>query len=130
MTHSFLSISLAKARRDQMKLQQFFQTMEYLRKELGGEYAPQQLSILLLVSMRPGITHNELSAALNMPQGTVSRNVTKLCSRKHPKTGREIGYGLVENRMDELYDSRRNAVHLTVKGKQFIAKIKSAIGGD
>lgn len=110
-----------------MKLQAFFKIQEMLRKEFGGEYAPQQLSIFLLVALRPGITHTEIMSALDMPQGTVSRNIAKLTLRRHPDTGREMGYGLVENRTDELYDARRNAVYLTAKGKQLIQRLKTAI---
>ena len=108
-----------------MKLHEFFKLQEIIRRELGGEYAPQQLSILLLVSLRPGITHNEIADKLKMAQGSVSRNVSKLAKRVTEHSG--VGYGLVENRQDKVYDTRRSAVWLTTEGKQLVAKIKKAI---
>lgn len=108
-----------------MKLHEFLKLQEALRRELGGEYAPQQLSILLLAALRPGITHNEIAEHLNLSQGSVSRNVSKLANRTTVHSGE--GYGLVENRPDEVIDSRRSAVWLTSEGNQFIAKIKKAI---
>jgi len=110
-----------------MKAHQFLRVQEMIRKELGGDYAPQQLSILVLVSLREGITHTEIANVLNMPQGTVSRNVSKLALRRSRNGGNLVGYGLVENREDLVYDPRRKAVYLTEKGKELMDKIERAI---
>jgi DNA-binding MarR family transcriptional regulator len=109
-----------------MKVHEFIKVMEFIRKEFGRKYAPQQLSFLMLVSLRGGITHNEIALKLQMPQASVSRNVTKLASGTTGYSG--VGYGLVENRPDEVFDSRRNAVWLTPNGEEFVAKIKKMIG--
>jgi DNA-binding MarR family transcriptional regulator len=110
----------------------FFAVLEMIRKEMGGDYAPQQLSILLLCFLRSGITHGEIGEMLSMTQASVSRNVTRLSAktvqdeRGNPK---QKGFGLAENRQDEMIDTRRSAVFLTKKGEQFLAKIQRALKG-
>jgi DNA-binding MarR family transcriptional regulator len=108
-----------------MKIHEFLKLMETIRADMGGEYAPQQLAILLLSAVRPGITHNEIADVLKLSQGAISRNVTKLSSKDTDHSG--IGKGLVEKRSDEVYDSRRSAIWLTDEGKALINKIKKAI---
>ena len=97
-----------------MKILELYHCLESIRRELGGDYAPQQLSILLLCSVNEGITHPDLAQYLNMPQPTVSRNVRKL----------ELGYEFVLKRDEVSAGTRRNAVYLTEKGKAFVKRIK------
>lgn len=98
-----------------MKLLELYTLLEMIRRELGGDYAPQQLTILLLCAVNNGITQADLAQHLNMPQPTVSRNVRKL----------EGGYGFVITKDDFEIGYRRKAVFVTDKGKSFIARIKT-----
>ena len=100
-----------------MKILELYHCLESIRRELGGDYAPQQLSILLLCSINEGITHPDLAQHLRMPQPTVSRNVKKL----------QQGYKFVMNRDEVSSGARRNAVYLTDKGKAFVNRIKTMI---
>lgn len=97
-----------------------------VRELVHPEIPAQQLAILYLVAQRPGITHTEIGTILEMPQGTVSRNVQKLAIKVVEKVrgpAETYGYGLVENRPDYRTDPRRNAVYLTKKGEQVIADL-------
>lgn len=98
-----------------MDFQILYNTLELVRKELSKAIPAQQLSIFLAVVLNPGITQTEISENLDMPQGTVSRNVSQL----------ENGYGLVVTRPDTSIDTRRVAVWLTKKGEALRDKIAS-----
>jgi len=100
-----------------MKILELYHCLESIRRELGGDYAPQQLSILLLASVNEGITHPDLAKHLNMPQPTVSRNCHKL----------EEGYGFIKILDNFDIGYRRKAVHLTEPGKAFVKRIKTMI---
>jgi DNA-binding MarR family transcriptional regulator len=106
-----------------MKLMQLVKMLEFVRKEFSGDYSPLQFSVLLYAEMRPGITQTELCQILNVNQGTISRACKRLSSDTMPRG--ESGYGLVDNRPDEVYDARRLAVYLTPAGKDFMAKVKN-----
>lgn len=100
-----------------MKILELYNCLESIRRELEGDYAPQQLSILLLCSVNEGITHPDLAKHLDMPQPTVSRNCKKL----------EEGYGFVVVRDNFDIGYRRKAVYLTEKGRAFANRIKTMI---
>ena len=100
-----------------MKIIELYSLLEMIRRELGGDYAPQQLSILLITAVNEGITQSDLAKHLNMPQPTVSRNVKKL----------EDGYEFVVTKDDFGIGYRRKAVFMTEKGKSFVARIKTMI---
>jgi DNA-binding MarR family transcriptional regulator len=97
---------------------------------MGGEYTPQQLEILLLCYIQPGITQTEISQKLKMPQPSVSRNCLKLGKKavKGPQ-GRFkiIGAGLLQMREDEIYDNRRYACWLTDAGRKLIEKVLDVV---
>ena len=111
-----------------MDIKDFFTVMEKIRSELEGDYAPTQLSVLLMCYIRPGVTHPELSQLLNLPQATISRAVARLSKavKKHPDRT-YTGRGLVENRADEVHDSRRKAVFLTKDGERLVKYIETLI---
>lgn len=99
---------------------------EKVRELIHPEIPAQQLAILFRVAQEPGVTHTDLGRDLDMPQGSVSRNVQKLAIKLVSKVrgpSESYGYGLVENRPDYKTDSRRNAVYLTNKGELVIADL-------
>jgi len=99
-----------------MKLLELYNVLEMIRREFKGDYAPQQLSILLLCAVNSGITQPEIGKLLSMPQPTVSRNSKKLEQK-----------GLVNQRKDTMVDTRRSAVSLTKEGEALINRIKLMI---
>lgn len=106
-----------------MELFRLVKLLEWIRRDhFGGDYAPIHISILLYAGLRPGITQTELAQLLNVNQGTVSRACKRLSAEALPRG--ESGYGLVEMKADEVYDSRRLAVHLTASGKDFFDRVK------
>ncbi|NIT54782.1 MAG: hypothetical protein GWN00_00610 [Aliifodinibius sp.] len=109
-----------------VKADKLFKVLNRIRAEMGGEYTPQQLEILLLCYVRPGITQTEISQILDMPQASVSRNCLKLGKKavKNPQ-GRfkVVGAGLIQTRQDEVYDSRRYACWLTEDGTALVEKV-------
>ncbi len=89
----------------------------------------QHLAMLLQVAINEGITQTEISETISMPQGTTSRNVSKLSSRiVKNRQGKwvEDGYCLLETRPD-VDESRRHAVYLTNKGKQFFKDLENML---
>jgi len=99
--------------------------IELLRKQLNKDLPSQHIALLLAVARQPGITMPELCEKLDMPQGTVSRNV-KLLSHFCDKTGRDNvkkkGYGLLQT--DQASTNRYQlAVFLTVEGDRLVQKI-------
>lgn len=114
-----------------MLLESYFNVRQFIRKEIHAEFNPQQESIFLVVCMNDGITQPEICEALDMPQGTVSRNILRLSDNyvKDPRTGayKQVGYGLVDSRQDEVIDSRRRSVFLTKKGKAIKARLEELL---
>ena len=100
-----------------MKILELYNCLEMIRREFRGDYAPQQLSILLIVAAEPGITQPDLAKLLMMPQPTVSRNCKKLAE----------GYGLVVIKDNFEFNYRRRELHLTKDGESLIARIKTMI---
>ena len=101
--------------------------IELLRKQLNKDLPSQHIALLLAVAQEPGITMPELCKRLDMPQGTVSRNV-KLMSHYADKNGdaAKKGYGLLET---EPATSNRYqlAVSLTAEGERLIQKLVKAM---
>ena len=100
--------------------------INFIRKEIYTEFALPQLELFLLVVENEGISHTNLSQMLNMSQPAVSRNVNKLASKVVKRSDGsydKVGYGLLENRPDEV-DSRRFNVFLTSKGIEFAKNLK------
>ena len=102
--------------------------IELLRKQLNKDLPSQHIALLLAVARRPGITMPELCHELDMPQGTVSRNV-KLMSHYCDKKGDGVtkkGYGLLET--DQAPTNRYQlAVSLTPEGERLVEKLVQAM---
>ena len=104
--------------------------VEHLRKNVNKDLPSQHIAIYLAVVQNPGITMPELIRQLDMPQGTLSRNV-KILSRflenSKGKTGLK-GYDLV---FTEPVQNGRHAlsVHLTARGRALAVEIAEILGG-
>lgn len=104
--------------------------MELLRKRVHKEMPIQHIVLLLTVAEHPGITMPELTATLEMPQGTVSRNVKVLSSYVEWEDGvaRCRGRNLLRTLPDP--DNRHVlAVHLTGRGEALIQELARTVGG-
>jgi len=88
----------------------------------------QQLAIIQLVAQNPGITQPEIQRALNMPQGTCSRNCSRLSVHVVKRKGdwTDVGYGLLS--LKETHDSSGAiACFLSDKGEKFWQALLDAI---
>ena len=106
------------------ELSKLYNGVQFIRTHLNHEMQMQQLAILLRVSLFPGITYPELSAALGLTGASVSRN-TKALSTYLVK-GEKQGLGLVESRPD-MAERRRYACFLTKKGEQVLKQLEEAM---
>lgn len=111
-----------------MKIDQLREIIEFIRKTIHRDFAMPQLSILLLVAENEGISQPDISKRLDMPQASVSRNVTKLCKKLvTQRTGTvNRGYELCEISPDPA-EPRRLNVFLTNKGKKFIEELRTML---
>lgn len=83
----------------------------YTKDELVGT----QLMIFLAVAQKEGMEMQELSAYVEKPQGSLSRNIKKLSIYKD-NNGNKAGHDLLDVRPS--YNNRRAlAVHLSQKGR-------------
>ena len=98
-----------------------YSMVEIFRKHLSRQLPSQHISILLLVALRPGISQADLGHELQMPQGTVSRNVKLLSSYfEQGRRGRQSkGYGLLKTQ-PLSHKSAALGVHLTEKGEDLM----------
>ena len=123
---SVVDITIIKGRDMNQKISKLLKVLQLIRNEISVDIPVQQIAILLLVSQRKPndpISMPEIKLALNMPQGSVSRNVRMLSRFTDSKKGSFRGYDLVETRPD-MYERRRLSVSLTEKGKKLVAKIE------
>ena len=105
--------------------------IDILRKQLNKDLPSQHIAILLAVAQQPGITMPELCRLLDMPQGTVSRNV-KLMSYYFDKSNggqARKGYGLLET--DQATANRYQlSVFLTTEGERLMKRLIMTMGDD
>lgn len=108
--------------------------MELLRQKISKELPIQHIVLLLKVAEKPGITMPELSDVLDMPQGTVSRNVKVLSHYGERTEGQEgkpskfevKGYDLLRVEPD-MYNRKSLAVYLTKKGEEIVEKFGASL---
>jgi len=101
--------------------------LSFVRNEINSDMALPQLAILLQVHMEEGITMVTLAKRLNMPQGSVSRNLKAL--GQWMEHGRDLkGYNLIDLKPD-LYDRKRLACFLSPHGKEVCAKLIEIMEG-
>jgi DNA-binding MarR family transcriptional regulator len=107
------------------ELTRLAQIIELLRKQLNKDLPSQHIALLLAVAQQPGITMPELCEQLDMPQGTVSRNVklmSHFCDKKGSNGVTKKGYGLLET--DQAPSNRYQlAVFLTAEGERLVQKM-------
>ena len=86
-----------------------------LRTELNKDLPIQHIALILAVVQLPGISMQDLMEQLNMPQGSVSRNVKLLSDH-------ERGYGLLSTIQNEIR-RKQVVVYPTQKCLDLIEKI-------
>ncbi|MCF6180010.1 MAG: MarR family winged helix-turn-helix transcriptional regulator [Geopsychrobacter sp.] len=110
------------------EIHRLFEAVELLRKSVKKDMPSQHISILLTVSQRPGITMLELCQILEMPQGTLSRNIKILSHFLVRENGvaKGGGLGLLYTEQD-LDNPHTLAVFLTDKGRTVVAELACTI---
>lgn len=105
--------------------------MELLRKRVNKGMPGQQMCLLLTVAVRPGVTMQELTRLLDMPQGSVSRNIKALSYYREHENGvsKLKGRGLLYTSPAEN-GSHALAVYLTPLGKKVIGEIGQVLRKD
>lgn len=103
----------------------FAKAVTYIRDNINKDFAIQQLAIYLLVSQNQGITMTEISDRLNMPQGTVSRNVKEL-TQYIDKFKNNCGYDLIRVEPD-MVERRRLACYLSRKGNRLMKELEDIL---
>lgn len=112
------------------RIQPLFDVLQLLRSRVNRDLPIQQALLLLAVAERPGVTMPELMQLLNMPQGTVSRNVKALSHSVSLQNGIAVprGYGLLRT-MPSVDNRQVLAVYLTVRGEVLIDEVASLLVG-
>jgi len=108
------------------EISRMFAALEFLRRRLNKGMPSQHVALLLAVAENPGITMPELCRLLDMPQGTVSRNVKVLShyvERGEDGVARPKGHGLLRTQPDRE-NALALAVHLTGKGEAMVNEIR------
>lgn len=110
---------------------QILAAIELLRKRVNKEMPSQHIVLLLTVADNPGITMPELSRVLDMPQGTVSRNVKVLSSYvDHEKDSfKQKGHNLLRTQPDNS-DVYCLAVYLTGRGELLMKELITTLYPD
>jgi len=102
--------------------------MELLRKRVNKAMPSQHIALFLAVAENPGITMPELMDFLDMPQGTVSRNVKLLSNYVEQEAGvtRRKGHNLLRTQPDP--ENRQVlAVHVTGKGHALLKELAGTL---
>ncbi|MHB8708577.1 MAG: MarR family winged helix-turn-helix transcriptional regulator [Desulfuromonadales bacterium] len=113
------------------KIDNLLRALHFLRNRISRDLPIQHAALLLTVARYPGITMPELMQALDMPQGTVSRNVKVLSHSVVWQNGIAVprGYGLL--RTQPSVDNRQMlAVYLTGRGEALIEEVSRLLGND
>jgi DNA-binding MarR family transcriptional regulator len=85
-----------------------------------------QLTLLLIIGARPGITTNALMATSGVGQSSISRNIAALSS--HHRRG-YLGHDFVEAAAD-LREPRRYTYRLNDRGHRFLSSLLAILGRD
>ena len=103
----------------QSNLYQLYKALMHIRTDVDPDMPIQQLLIFLEVCLQEGITMTELGEHLDMPSGTVSRNV-KVMSKYVVDNGhkKEIKGADLFVLQRDLEERRRLGAYLTTKGKR------------
>ena len=111
------------------EIARFAASVQILRQSLSKELPSQQIVLFLTVVQRPGITMPELCRQLNMPQGSVSRNIKALSDYAERVDGVLVtkGYGLVKTEPDR-FNPHCLAVYPTAKGQRLAHSLATVLG--
>ena len=115
-----------------MEIKKLRHAIEFIRGAVFNDIAIGQLVMFLYIADHEGVTQPELSEALEMSQGAVSRNCAKLSTKLVESKSfdaspgseyEERGYDLIEQRQDSI-DSRRKALFLSDLGRKVIEELR------
>lgn len=103
------------------EISQLWAALGVLRHHVHKELPLQHITLLLAVSEHPGITMPELMKLLDMPQGSLSRNVKALSRYIEREKGVAVsrGYDLLRTERDPR-QRRVLTVYLTSRGEALI----------
>jgi DNA-binding MarR family transcriptional regulator len=107
----------------------FVRGIDLFRTEIFQELPLQQLKMVLCVADNEGMNQQDFQEILGVPQGTVSRNLSKLGLKVVEMDNgemKDVGYGLLEVYPDPK-EPKRNCVYLTKKGRAFVNQLKSIL---
>ena len=109
-------------------LAKMLRAVEMLRRRVHKAMPSQHLSLLLAVADCPGITMPELGRVLNMPQGTVSRNVKVLSHYVEREAGgvQPKGRNLLRTQPDPG-NPHCLAVFLTGRGEAVVEELRAIL---
>jgi len=113
------------------KIRCLLEALQLLRCRVNRDLPIQHVVLLLTVARHPGITMPELVQTLDMPQGTVSRNVKVLSHSVDWQNGIAVprGYGLL--RTQPSVDNRQMlAVYLTGRGEALVEEVARLFDGE
>jgi len=110
------------------ELTRVLKAVEMLRKRVHKAMPTQHLSLLLTVADNPGVTMPELGQLLDMPQGTVSRNVKVLSHYVEREAGslQPKGRNLLRTQPD-LHNPHCLAVYLTGRGEAVVEELRAIL---
>lgn len=112
-----------------MRMDNLFESLEYLKTLFGGEITLNQLLLFIKVCTAEGISMPDLGDSLSIAQNTVSRNVKSLGRYRDRNTGRIEGYDLVFTTQD-LEERRRFVLFLTEKGRRVRQELDTILAGE
>jgi DNA-binding MarR family transcriptional regulator len=106
------------------EIKRLLKILELVRSKVHRELPLQQLVLFLTVAENPGITMPELVVELDMPQGTVSRNVKALSHYVLWQDGVAVPHGRNLLRTQANEENRHElAVFTTGRGEALVGEI-------
>ena len=114
---------------DKQALERLYNTLMYFRRHINPEMPIQQLLIYLRICLDERLTMKDIEDALEMPNGTVSRNfkvLSKYIVRDSQGNKSIEGYDLLRIEPD-IEERRRNVAQLTTKGLKVAEEISKIL---
>jgi len=106
------------------EIERLLAAVEMLRKRVHKEIPSQHIALLLAVAENPGVLMPDLCRQLNMPQGTLSRNVKVLSHYVERRNGllHPCGRNLLRTQPDPG-GTNCLAVYLTGRGETVVTEL-------